>query len=262
MVDGMPVRGLHQVALRATDLDASIAPYRDLLGLRFIARFDPPGLAFFDLGGSVDAGGSASEAVLYYVVDDLGAVRRSCAAQASRSRTSRRSSTATTTGRSGPPAWRSGWRSCTTRAGTSSGSRSADPAERSSLLEPGDVGSLARVGLGREPGVEHLLGQGGAGETQAHHEDVGVVPPACARRRRRAAQSAARRRAPCWLRSTHRYRSSRRALRCRPRRSRPADPRRGPPRPTAWQPPRRRRRAAPAPRPGGRALEVGAAPRR
>jgi methylmalonyl-CoA/ethylmalonyl-CoA epimerase len=74
MVDGMPVRGMHQVALRASDLDASIAFYRDVLGLPFVARFDPPGLAFFDLGGTrLLLEGSASEAVVYYAVDDLAA---------------------------------------------------------------------------------------------------------------------------------------------------------------------------------------------
>src|SRR4051812_3063524 len=43
---------LHQIALKATDLEASIVFYRDLLGLPFIARFEPPGLAFFDLDGT------------------------------------------------------------------------------------------------------------------------------------------------------------------------------------------------------------------
>ena len=38
---------LHQVALRAGDLDAAVGFYRDALGAVFIARFDPPGLAFF-----------------------------------------------------------------------------------------------------------------------------------------------------------------------------------------------------------------------
>ena len=41
----MHVDGLHQVAQRADDLDASVDFYRDVLGLRLIARFDPPGLA-------------------------------------------------------------------------------------------------------------------------------------------------------------------------------------------------------------------------
>ncbi len=77
MTDGtgaVQVRGLHQVALRATDLDASIAFYRDVLGLSYIARFDPPGLAFFDLGGTrLLLETNAAEAVLYYSVPDLDA---------------------------------------------------------------------------------------------------------------------------------------------------------------------------------------------
>ncbi len=64
---------LHQVALTATDLDASVAFYRDVLGLKFIGRFDPPGLAFFALGGGARLmlSATASEATLYFLVDDL-----------------------------------------------------------------------------------------------------------------------------------------------------------------------------------------------
>ncbi len=39
---------MHQVAQRAEDLDRAVGFYRDTLELPFIARFDPPGLAFFD----------------------------------------------------------------------------------------------------------------------------------------------------------------------------------------------------------------------
>lgn len=46
------VTGLHQVAQHADDLDRAVAFYRDVVGLRHIATFDPPGLAFLDLGGS------------------------------------------------------------------------------------------------------------------------------------------------------------------------------------------------------------------
>ncbi|MBW3614764.1 MAG: VOC family protein [Actinobacteria bacterium] len=48
---------LHQVAQRARDLGPAIEFYRDVLGLRFIARFDPPGLAFFDMAGVFGAMG-------------------------------------------------------------------------------------------------------------------------------------------------------------------------------------------------------------
>ena len=70
----MKATGLRQVAQKADDLDASVAFYRDILGLPFIARFDPPGLAFFDLGGPrllLERG--ASPAVLYFQVDDVDA---------------------------------------------------------------------------------------------------------------------------------------------------------------------------------------------
>ena len=42
---------LYQLAMSVPDLDVAEAFYRDVLGARFVARFDPPGLAFFDLDG-------------------------------------------------------------------------------------------------------------------------------------------------------------------------------------------------------------------
>jgi methylmalonyl-CoA/ethylmalonyl-CoA epimerase len=66
------IQSLHQVAQRSTDLDRSVAFYRDVLGLRFIARFDPPRLAFFDLGTCrllLEEG--ARSAVLYLRVPDI-----------------------------------------------------------------------------------------------------------------------------------------------------------------------------------------------
>lgn len=63
---------IHQVALQATNLDAAVDFYRDILGLRFMARFDPPGLAFFDLGGfRLLLSATASEATLYFRVADI-----------------------------------------------------------------------------------------------------------------------------------------------------------------------------------------------
>jgi methylmalonyl-CoA/ethylmalonyl-CoA epimerase len=71
---GVRVDGLHQVAQRADDLDASVAFYRDVLGLPFLARFDPPGLAFFDLGGSrLLLEHAAPSALLYLHVPDVDA---------------------------------------------------------------------------------------------------------------------------------------------------------------------------------------------
>ncbi len=67
---------LRQVALGVTDLDRAATFYGATLGLSEIARFDPPGLVFFDLGGlrlllerttSPAPGGS----VLYLEVVDL-----------------------------------------------------------------------------------------------------------------------------------------------------------------------------------------------
>jgi methylmalonyl-CoA/ethylmalonyl-CoA epimerase len=64
---------IHQVALQATNLDEAVDFYRDTLGLRFMTRFDPPGLAFFDLGGfRLLLSATASEATLYFRVADIG----------------------------------------------------------------------------------------------------------------------------------------------------------------------------------------------
>jgi methylmalonyl-CoA/ethylmalonyl-CoA epimerase len=66
---------LHQIALKATDLEASVSFYRDVLALPFVARFDPPGLAFFDLGGSrLMLSSNSSEGTLYFAVSDIDAV--------------------------------------------------------------------------------------------------------------------------------------------------------------------------------------------
>ena len=66
---------LQQVALTATNLDASVDFYRDALGLRFITRLAPPGLAFFNLGGGVRLllSATASQASLYFQVDNVDA---------------------------------------------------------------------------------------------------------------------------------------------------------------------------------------------
>lgn len=68
---------LHQVAQKARDLGAAIVFYRDVLGLRFIARFDPPGLAFFDIGGArLMLEATAPPATLYFRVAELDAFYR------------------------------------------------------------------------------------------------------------------------------------------------------------------------------------------
>lgn len=43
---------VHQVALHVEDLARATAFYRDVVGLTWIATFDPPGLAFFELRGT------------------------------------------------------------------------------------------------------------------------------------------------------------------------------------------------------------------
>jgi len=74
MPDPFHVQRMYQVSQRATDLDRAIAFYQDVLGLTFIAQFDPPGLAFFDLGNTrllLEA--PAPSSVLYLAVDDINA---------------------------------------------------------------------------------------------------------------------------------------------------------------------------------------------
>ena len=68
----MRVNHLRQVAQHVEDMDRAVAFYRDTVGLDLIARFDPPGLAFFDLGTSrllLESG--APPALLYLGVDDV-----------------------------------------------------------------------------------------------------------------------------------------------------------------------------------------------
>jgi methylmalonyl-CoA/ethylmalonyl-CoA epimerase len=68
------VNGLRQVAQHVEDLERATAFYRDVLGLDHMASFDPPGLAFFDLGPTrllLEAG--APPAILYLAVDDVAA---------------------------------------------------------------------------------------------------------------------------------------------------------------------------------------------
>jgi methylmalonyl-CoA/ethylmalonyl-CoA epimerase len=63
---------LVQVALRATDLDRAAAFYSELLGEEPSGRFDPPGLLFFDLGGTrLLLEGNAPPSMLYLEVPDV-----------------------------------------------------------------------------------------------------------------------------------------------------------------------------------------------
>ena len=63
---------LTQVAQRAEDLDRAAAFYERLLASPPVARFDPPGLLFFDLDGTrllLDR--AAPSSLLYLAVDDV-----------------------------------------------------------------------------------------------------------------------------------------------------------------------------------------------
>ena len=61
-----------QVAQRAEDLDRAVDFYTTHLGGRLIARFDPPGLAFFDCGDvRLLLDRAAPSALLYLGVDDV-----------------------------------------------------------------------------------------------------------------------------------------------------------------------------------------------
>lgn len=66
--------GLVQIAQRAVDLERATAFYSRLLGREPLARFDPPGLVFFDLAGVrllLERG--APSALLYLAQPDLAA---------------------------------------------------------------------------------------------------------------------------------------------------------------------------------------------
>ena len=68
----MKVDKIHQVAVFARELTEAIDFYTNILGATFIARFDPPGIAFFDFNGTrimLEAG--APKASVYFRVDDI-----------------------------------------------------------------------------------------------------------------------------------------------------------------------------------------------
>ena len=75
MLEGSPrIRGIRQVAQRAQDLDRAVKFYRDALDVPLVARFDPPGLAFFQFDRvRLLLEASAPSATLYFDVDDIDA---------------------------------------------------------------------------------------------------------------------------------------------------------------------------------------------
>ena len=76
----MPVEAIHQIALLANDLDEAVDFYRNKLGAKLIARFEPPGLAFFDLNGvRLMLERSAPKSTVYFRVNDIDAAYRELA---------------------------------------------------------------------------------------------------------------------------------------------------------------------------------------
>jgi catechol 2,3-dioxygenase-like lactoylglutathione lyase family enzyme len=78
----MQLTKLHQVAAGSRDLDETARFYGDVLGARFMGRFDPPGLLFFGFAGTrllFEKGGPKS--TLYFWVDDIDAAHSDLAAK-------------------------------------------------------------------------------------------------------------------------------------------------------------------------------------
>lgn len=73
----MDINRIRQVAIAAPDIEASTAFFRDLLGAKLMASFNPPGLAFFEFSGVrllLDV--SAPKSLVYFGVDDIDAAYR------------------------------------------------------------------------------------------------------------------------------------------------------------------------------------------
>ena len=76
MAKTLTIESLYQVALTIIDINRSCEFYRDTLGLKQIAVFDPPGLAFFDLDGvrlslMQKEEKEPSDSVIYFRVPDI-----------------------------------------------------------------------------------------------------------------------------------------------------------------------------------------------
>jgi methylmalonyl-CoA/ethylmalonyl-CoA epimerase len=68
----MNVNQIHQIAVYAKDLNEAVQFYRDILGARFIEKFDPPGLAFFDFNGvRILLEQTGPKSTIYFRVDDI-----------------------------------------------------------------------------------------------------------------------------------------------------------------------------------------------
>lgn len=70
----MNLNQIRQISVYAKDLDEALTFYRDKLGAKFLQKFDPPGLVFFDFSGTrllLEQNGP--KATLYFKVDDIDA---------------------------------------------------------------------------------------------------------------------------------------------------------------------------------------------
>ena len=68
----MKITRIHQLAVHVHDLDEAVSFYETVLQAKFIGRFDPPGLAFFDFSGVrllLEKG--SPNATIYFWVDDI-----------------------------------------------------------------------------------------------------------------------------------------------------------------------------------------------
>ena len=70
----MNLNKIHQISVYAKDLDEAVTFYRDKLGAKFLQKFDPPGLVFFDFSGTrLLLEQTGPKATLYFRVDDIDA---------------------------------------------------------------------------------------------------------------------------------------------------------------------------------------------
>jgi catechol 2,3-dioxygenase-like lactoylglutathione lyase family enzyme len=70
----MKLDRIHQIAILAHNLDEAISFYRDTLGATYLAKFEPPGLAFLDFSGvRLLLEPTGPKSTLYFWVDDIDA---------------------------------------------------------------------------------------------------------------------------------------------------------------------------------------------
>ena len=68
----MKIDRIHQIAIFAQDLDEAITFYRETLGARYLEKYDPPGLVFFEFSGvRVLLEKAGPKSTLYFWVDDI-----------------------------------------------------------------------------------------------------------------------------------------------------------------------------------------------